>query len=87
MILNWAMDLVMMALDRKHVVAKRISFIIGGIYDQLVSTMYYVTMRVAWGLLLHDAANAPEQKWAGGASVGGEDRELLHRVRGHTHVQ
>ena len=64
MILNWAMDLVMMALDRKHVVAKRISFIIGGIYDQLVSTMYYVTMRVSWGLLLHDAANAPEQKWA-----------------------
>ena len=37
-------DLVMMALDRKHVVAKRISFIIGGIYDQLVSTMYYITM-------------------------------------------
>ena len=64
MILNWAMDLVMMALDRKHVVAKRISFIIGGIYDQLVSTMYYITMRVSWGLLLHDAANAPEQKWA-----------------------
>ena len=26
-------------------------------------------------------------KMGGGASVGGEDRELLHRVRGHTHVQ
>lgn len=56
MILNWLMDLVMMALDRKHVVAKRISFIIGGIYDQLVSTMYYITLRVTWGLLLRDAS-------------------------------
>ena len=56
MCLNWLMDMVMMALDRKHVVAKRISFIIGGIYDQLVSTMYYITLRVTWGLLLHDAS-------------------------------
>ena len=55
-ILNWLMDLVMRVLDRKHVVAKRISFIIGGIYDQLVSTMYYITLRVTWGLSLHDAS-------------------------------
>ena len=84
MILNWLMDLVMMALDRKHVVAKRISFIIGGIYDQLVSTMYYITLRVTWGLLLRATAS---REWSECTSSLARLASLLHRARGDTHVQ
>lgn len=53
---NWFLDLVMVALDRKHVVAKRLSFILGGIFDNLVFTLYCITLRIAWDVLLRDAA-------------------------------
>lgn len=55
-VVTWLMDLVMIALDRKHVVAKRVSFILGGIFDWLIFTLYFVVVRVAWGVLLRDAA-------------------------------
>ena len=53
---NWLLDMVMVLLDRKHVVAKRLSFILGGIFDNLVFTLYYIALRIAWGVLLRDAA-------------------------------
>jgi hypothetical protein len=56
---NWILNLVMMALDRKHVVAKRVSFILSGIFDNLVFTLYYIGLRMSWGALLRDAAIGP----------------------------
>jgi small-conductance mechanosensitive channel len=40
----------------RYVVAKRLSFILGGIFDNLVFTLYYIALRIAWGALLRDAA-------------------------------
>ena len=84
-VLNWILDLVMVALDRKHVVAKRLSFILGGIFDNLVFTLYYIALRIAWGALLRDAAGGGRRGLGGLPPFDSEDLLQPHRVGRHSH--
>jgi len=75
--LSWALlssmvSLVMWMLDMKHVVAKRVSFILGGIEDQVVFTLYLVTLLATWSSLLRDAADG-DGHW-------GSTHQLLRRI-------
>eukprot|EP00227_Mantoniella_beaufortii_P022117 CAMPEP_0197579570 /NCGR_PEP_ID=MMETSP1326-20131121/3552_1 /TAXON_ID=1155430 /ORGANISM="Genus nov. species nov., Strain RCC2288" /LENGTH=753 /DNA_ID=CAMNT_0043143083 /DNA_START=133 /DNA_END=2391 /DNA_ORIENTATION=+ len=66
------LDLVMLLLDRKHVVAKRVSFILGGIDGNLVFTLYCLVLLITWSALLKDAAD--------GVGKWGEMHLLIRRI-------
>jgi hypothetical protein len=71
-VMTFFMDLIMLALDRKHVIAKRVSFILGGVFTNLTFTLYAIVLRVAWEHLLRSSANG-DGGWSGG-------HELVQRI-------
>ena len=73
--MTFFMDLVMLALDRKHVIAKRVSFILGGVFTNLTFTLYAIVLRVAWEHLLRSSANGD-----GGSALMCKTRALNHSM-------
>ena len=60
---NRALDLVMWLLDAKHVVLKRVSFLLGGIFDDLAFTLYCIILSISWDALLAAPARRGDDDW------------------------